>query len=59
MIVTDIGQLTMAQRRELDRKVKRGELWKGKNLSYPKPKTCWFDALGYPNIITQEAYNER
>ena len=59
MVITDIGQLTRAQRRELDRKVKRGELLKGKDLSYPKPKTCWFDALGYPNIIPDEAYNER
>jgi len=50
MKVVDVGQLTRKQRRELDKKVKQGSLVKGKDYSYPKPKTAWCDEC-YLNFI--------
>jgi hypothetical protein len=50
--VTNIGQLSKEEIRELNKAVKKGILWKGKNYEYPTPKTCWFGyEYGYPNII--------
>jgi hypothetical protein len=50
MKVVNIGQLTKDQVRELNKKVKKGLLVKGKDYSYPKPKTAWCDEC-YLNFI--------
>jgi hypothetical protein len=50
MKVVNIGQLSKKQVRELNKKVKRGLLVKGKDYNYPRPKTAWTDEY-YINFI--------
>lgn len=57
MRVVNIGQLTKEQVKELDKQVKQGVLFKGKDVSYPKPKTAWCDAY-YPNFIPMDVYKK-
>ena len=50
--VTDVGQLSRGDKRELDKAVKHGQLMKVWDVSYPKPKRAYTARLGYPNIIS-------
>ena len=52
MKIVNIGQLSKKTVRELDKRVKNGELYKGKDMSYPIPKTAWCDRF-YPNFIPE------
>lgn len=58
MKVVNIGQLSKERVCELNKRVKAGELYKGKDYNYPIPKTAWCDRF-YPNFITMEAYKNR
>lgn len=49
MRIVNIGQLSKERVRE---RVKAGELYKGKDMSYPIPKTAWCDQF-YLNFIPE------
>ena len=56
--VTDIGQLTPVDKRELERAVKRGYLSKGRGGGFPKEKTVYalpsYDFAGERRMIVRQ-----